>query len=180
MKNWSYKKKNVVLISAFPLIMLLGYFLSFSKTMELSSENNQLKGYEMQKDNLPLKIASVNRSLQKLDSLISLNETSYQARLLSTLSTYCEKYNTVLIEVKDVEFTQYEKLPYETYSLKIEGKYINLVKTLQAMENNFGLGKIQSVNYQKEINRKTKRISLVLQLYLTRVIVIEPLKTKVQ
>lgn len=173
MKNWSYKKKNIALIIAIPVIIILGYFLSFSKTIELSNENDKLIGYESQKDNLPLKIASVNRNIQKLDSLILLTEESYQARLLSTLAEYCDQFGTALIEVKDVEFAQYEKLPYETYSLKIEGKYVGLVKTLQAMENNFGLGKIQSVNYQKEINRKTKRITLTLQLYLTRVIVNE-------
>lgn len=173
MKNWSYKKKNTVLLSVIPFILILGYFLSFSKTIELSDENSRIRGFEYQKENLPLKIASVNKSIQRLDSLISLNEESYQARLLGTLSQYCKKFKTELTEVKDVEFTQYEKLPYETYSLKIEGRYINLVQTLQAMENDFGLGKIQSVNFQKEINRKTKRVSLVMQLYLTRVILQE-------
>lgn len=176
MKNWSYKKKNTVLISVMPLILIVGYFLSFSQTIELSNENNRIKGFEFQKENLPLKIASVNKRIQRLDSLISLNEESYQARLLGTLAQYCDQYKTELTEVKDVEFAQYEKLPYETYSLKIEGRYVNLVQTLQAMENDFGLGKIQSVNFQKEINRKTKRVSLVMQLYLTRVILAETIK----
>ena len=170
MKNWSYKKKNTALILTLPLILLVGYFFSFSKTIELSDKNNRIRQIESQKENLPLKIASVNKNIQQLDSLISLNEESYQARLLGALSQYCKKYTTELTEVKDVEFAQYEKLPYETYSLKFEGRYVDLVQTLQAMENDFGLGKIQSVNFQKEINRQTKRVSLVMQLYLTRVI----------
>jgi len=171
MKNWSFRKKNIALLIAIPIVIILGYFLSFSKTIELHQENNKMLGYEGQKENLPLQIASVNKGIQRLDSLILMNEESYQARLINTLTTYCEQYGTTLIEAKGVKFPQYENLPYETYSLKVEGRYINLIKTLNAMEGDFGLGKVQSVNFLRETNRKTKRVSLTLNLYLTRVII---------
>ncbi|MGB3468386.1 MAG: hypothetical protein WBA74_24085 [Cyclobacteriaceae bacterium] len=171
MKNWSYKKKNIALAITIVVLLIVGYFLSFSKTLELTRENEQLRSDEDSGTNLPLRIASVNRNIQKLDSLILLNEESYQARLLGTLSKYCQKHKTTLLEVKDVEFSQYENAPYETYSIKMEGKYTDLIRTMSDMENNYGLGKIQSVNFATETERKSKKVSLVLQLYLTRVII---------
>ena len=180
MKNWSFKRKNLAVTIAIPVLLILGYFLSFSRTIALQNDNERLRGYETQEDNLPLKIAAARKRIQTLDSIISINEVSYQARLLHTLTDYCKQYRTSLIEVKDVDFKQYEKLPYDSYRIKIEGKYINLVKTLNALEQNFGLGKVQSISYQREEDRRTKRVSLALTIYLTRVNVPETNKKRVQ
>ncbi len=170
MKNWSYRKKNLALLILFPVILIVGYFLSFSKSIELYEENNRLESYEGRELNLPLKIASLNKRVQRLDSLITINQYSYQSRLFNTTSVYCEKYGTSLIEVRGFDFKQYEDLPYETYKIRLEGKYHDLLKVLNDMENNFGLGKVQSVSFTKEFNRKTKRTSLLLSVYLTRVV----------
>ena len=169
MRNWSFKKKNLAVTIAIPVLLILGYVFSFSKTIALRKDNERLKGYEYQKDNLPLKIASVKKRIQTLDSMISITEVSYQARLLSTLTDYCTQNGTSLIEVQDVDFDQYEQLPYDSYRIKIEGRYTALIQTLDALEKNFGLGKVQSVGYVRELDRRTKRVSLVLSIYLTRV-----------
>ena len=176
MRNWSFKRKNLAVTIAIPALLILGYFLSFSRTIELQKDNERLRGYEAQEDNLPLKIAAARKRIQTLDSIISINEVSYQARLLQTLTDYCKQYRTSLLEVKDVDFKQYETLPYDSYRIRIEGRYANLVRTLNALEKNFGLGKVQSVSYDKEEDRRTKRVSLVLSIYITRVNVEETKK----
>lgn len=171
MKNWTYTKKNSFLAGGIILLLVAGYFLSFSKTIALSEENDKLRSYEGSGSNLPLQIAAVNRNIQRLDSLISLNEENYQARLLGTLSEYCHKNQVTLMGVEGVEFPQYENTPYETYHISIEGRYTNLIRTIADMENNYGLGKIQSVRFETETERRSKKTRLILRLYLTRVIV---------
>jgi len=170
MKNWSYRKKNIGLLILLPVTLILGYFLSFSKSIALYEENDKLETYKERELNLPLKIASLKKKSLLLDSLISINESSYQSRLVNTTNVYCEQYGTRIIEVKDFSFKQYEALPYESYKLKLEGSYKNLLQVLNEIEYNFGLGKVQSISFMRERSRKTNRTSLSLSIYLTRVI----------
>ena len=74
MKKRTYRKKNVLLLTAIPVLLLLGYVFSFSKTIALHEENERLKSYDGQKDNLPLKIATVRKRIQTLDSQRRLSQ----------------------------------------------------------------------------------------------------------
>ncbi|MCR9250195.1 MAG: hypothetical protein NXI20_07200 [bacterium] len=168
-KTLPYRTKNIVLAVGFIVVVVLVYFVSFSRTISLYQENERLIRAESNKGNLPLKIASLNKKIQKTDSLIEISQVNYQTRLMNTLGDRTKARKVKLTSIQDESFKQFDGLPYETFKITFQGKFVNLVKLLNDIEGNFGLGIVQSVNFRKVTDKRTKQVSLYLDVYLTRV-----------
>ncbi len=168
-KQLPYRTKNIVLSITFLVVLVLVYLLSFSKTVALYQENQRLVKTEENKGNLPLKIASLNKKIQQTDSLIEISQVNYQTRLMNTLSERTKARKVQLMSIQDERFKQFEGQPYETFKLTFSGGFKGLVQLLHDMEGNFGLGIVQSVNFRKVTDKRTKKVSLLLDVYLTRV-----------
>lgn len=168
-KTLPYRTKNIVLAVGFIVVVVLVYFVSFSRTISLYQENERLVRAESNKGNLPLKIASLNKKIQKTDSLIEISQVNYQTRLMNTLGDRTKARRVKLTSIQDESFKQFDGLPYETFKITFQGKFVNLVKLLNDIEGNFGLGIVQSVNFRKVTDKRTKQVSLYLDVYLTRV-----------
>ena len=165
-----YRTKNIIVAIGFLVVLILVYLLSFSRTIALNQENKRLLNAEKNKGNLPLKIASLNKKIQRTDSLIEISQVNYQTRLMNTLGERTKARKVVLTSIQEESFKQFEGQPYETFKLTFQGDFINLVKLLQDIEGNFGLGIIQSIDFRKVTDKRTKEVSLNLDVYLTRVL----------
>ena len=77
-------------------------------------------------------------------------------------------------DVKIINFNAPHKIEdgknaIETYIFNLEGSFTNILKTLNALENNGGFGAITHVGFEKKKDYRTKRTYLQAEVFLEQV-----------
>ncbi len=162
-KDWSYKRKSLGFLLGIALIMVLGYFFSISKTLELRRHNERLQRSIVNSDQLYRKVAMLKRDKMKVDSLLQHLDLEGGDQLLLRQLTRLSKPNlTPLVEYSEVQ----KRDTKEKFNLfKFSGAYRDLLKLLREIEQRRLGGGLVSVRFDTETNRRTRETKLYLALY---------------
>lgn len=159
----SYKIRVQIGLGVFVLLLVLGYHLSFRKTIDAYNDYERYKNIETESPT-NLNFGAVKKRFDVLDSSYNAVQNSdYDRILINELSRLVIDHNVKLVSMKHVKVT--DVLIDE---LVATGSFNHLVALVYDLEKGFYAGSILSTNFETVKNKKTKKIELILTLYLQR------------
>ena len=163
--SWSYKKKNLVFLGSVVTLLLVGYFMAFSKTIGLYNANQYLQSNVSSLGSIQSQLVDLQAQKAALDSILGeLDLGGGQQLLLKQMSSVTNE-NVVLAEYAEVK----KRSSPDRYSLfKFEGSYQALVRLLYEVERRHYGGVIASAKFEVDTDRRTKMSRLYMSLYFKR------------
>ncbi len=170
--NLTYKKKVLYLIAGFVLLLILSYSLSIRRTVTLSKICNKLEEQKESLQNAPSKIREIGQELNNINTLIGKDmhiNMDVQSAILEKTGHFCQQHQLTLNNFPKTHYYKDKDYLIMTNKLVVEGEFIKILKLIYLFEQKFQLGKIISIQFDKERDRKTKRMKLYGSLFIQNV-----------
>lgn len=155
-----YKKKNILLLVSFVVMLLVSYQLAIKKTVELK------KRVAIQKKELSLlsnaqeRLVFLKSQNSVLDSILKSKEisiaSSYEQTLLNGVTKHAKKHSLQIIVFEKSHVHVNDDFQTRTYTISVKGTFADLFSFHQDIEKD-RLGIIQSVQFLKKRNYRTKK-----------------------
>ena len=164
-KDWTYKRKNIAFLVGLVLILILGYQLSISKTLDLRNSNLRLEQSAVNSDQLHRKAAVLKRDRQRIDSLRqALDVQTGDQLLLRQLTGVSKPSLTPLVEYSEVR----KRETREKFNLfRFSGSYHDLLELLHNIELRRLGGGLVSARFVSETNKRTRETKLYMTIYFS-------------
>lgn len=170
--NLSYKKKNLLLVIASVVVLLMIYSFAIKRTISAYTQFSENKEKMEQAANAPMMAEQLEKELIRMETKIgnhNTKNTNIDEALLSLLTDYCQSNQAVLREFPQTTYTQDGELEIETNQFMIGGNFSTLIKLVYLLEQKYNLGKIVAVNYQLKKDFKTKEMQLTSTVFLQNI-----------
>lgn len=171
-KNRTYREKLRLLLFGAGAFLILAYWLSLSKTVHAFRENNLLESRLDSVQSAPTAIARYTAELEGYERSLgrfSAGNRNWEEHLLQGIGKACQQYGAVLIEfpapLVEVQ-TSYTVL---THAVKLEGSYKALVQVVYALERMEAVGRITSVRFALEEDRRSRSTRLFGYVYFQHI-----------
>lgn len=163
------KNKNLLLISAFFLMIVVCYKLAISKTFEQKKQYEKLKKQELLFVNAPKKLSHLRQKQVYYDSLLNkyqIDESSIQNNLLNTINKYALINDLKVINFMEPHITTTNNLMVKTYDFTIEGMYNDINQLIFNLEQKTRFGEIIHAHYEKKKDFRTNKLYLKARILL--------------
>ncbi|MBI2281704.1 MAG: hypothetical protein HYU68_13595 [Bacteroidetes bacterium] len=162
-KKITYKNKLLYLLISGGLFCVILYNLAISDTLNLAIENNTLEGQIIENIDAPKQIQSIKQKLLKIEQLIgdkNQHETNVHQLLLESITQYNQKKALVLQDFPQPFISSNNGYVTKTAKVTVEGDFINLLKLVYFLEQNYQIGKVVSVNFEttKELYKRKREL----------------------
>lgn len=157
------KTKNIILVVAFLLTVVIAYKYAIANTLQLKSEYNTLKQEAVVFDNMPQQLSSLKQREKYYDSLLTkyqLGESSMQNNMLRTINTYAEVNKLKVIDFLEPHKITQNDLSINTYQFTLEGDYNAIISLIHQLEQETKFGEIINLNFKKLKNYRTGKYYL--------------------
>lgn len=162
-----------MLVLGFFLVLGIAYQYSFSRTIQIKEELEDLQE-QISMNSHPLSsLASLEEKETKLDSIISRNilgSTSLQNNLLKVLNEFSEDISYKVISFKEPHVNILKNSTNSritSYQFVLEGDYKNLERILYLLEKDYSFGSFSHINFERKkdyrLNRNYLQCSVVIQ-----------------
>jgi hypothetical protein len=149
------------------------YNSAISGTIDLAIRNADFKAQIAKNKNAPEQIEIVQKRITQIEALVGTNKANvnldiHQA-LLEAVTTFAQKNKVVL-----QNFPQ----PYEFYNngyvtktaeLTVEGRFVNLLKLIYFLENDYRVGTVVAVEFKIAKELQTRKRKLNARVYIQNV-----------
>lgn len=175
-KNLPYRKKNILLIAAGLISLVVVWVFAIKPTINLYRENQDIS-IRLQKE-----IPTAERLSMLEDKLKILNQKlgafhgdtlDQEERVLDIVSSFCHKNQLILKEIPATYATDEKDFSILTSEVSVQGGYHGLLKLIAHLEQNTEAGRISSAVFYSFMDNKTKRKILVLKMYLQNIKIIK-------
>ena len=168
-QNLTYRKKNYLLLVGFILLIATVYKLSISRTLdEVTMYETYMRQIEVG-NTAHSQIWEYKKKLTFYENNLGLFETDSlhnHEQILVAVSEYCQK-NNLTIEYFPAELKEsYGDFSLSTHKIEVRGDFKGLLYLIYHLEKVEQLGRIASVQLEKKLDKKTKRIILTAAIYL--------------
>lgn len=167
--NLTYRQKNRLLLVGSLLACVLIYVVSLSQTWELYRANQALILQVENARNAPAvilglkkQLASYNRILKNFSS-DTLRREDY---ILDQITNSCKRNGIRLVSLPVSNLSEQEDFLIETRMIKMKGSFINLLRVVYEAEHQFMVGRVSSVRFATEEDRKNNTVELFAYVYL--------------
>ncbi|HET6243894.1 MAG: hypothetical protein H0V01_04410 [Bacteroidetes bacterium] len=172
LKQLTYKKKNLVLISGIALFALIVYFLAIGKTVDLYFQCNELKEQLEFSNNASEQLNLLQKQMNEIDGVFESNSElnkNYQQGLLENISNYCNQTSVILREFPTQIILNERDFSVETNLVVVEGSFTNLLKLVYMLEQKNKTGKVSSLLFNSKKDYKTKQLTLTASIYIQNI-----------
>ena len=169
LKKISNRKGFLYLVASGIILLVLVYAIAISPTVEIIKDLRALESKNELIRTAPETIAATEMELASLNEIIGAGNTDgsgFQNTLLNRISNYCAKNDLLLREFPPVITWQKGDYGFITANLIIEASFIPLLKLLYDLETSDTPGKIISVSFNTNEDRKTKLTRLSMSVYI--------------
>lgn len=167
------KKKNILLLLAFLVLLWVTYHFSISNTVEAKNKYNSLTEQKDLVSNISEQMHYLNQQNVYLDSILSKNkittESSFQNNLLSILNSFATQNRLNIISFNEPHTFNRNDAVLKTYSFTVKGNFNKILQLIHTLENYGNYGKPVSVFFDKKKNYKTNRKYLECTIFLQRI-----------
>lgn len=170
--NISYKRRTVLLMLGFVVLLFIAYHVAIKETLTLSKNYKEMLRKVTSLENAPTRIATLEGQLEEIQSVVGQTYDSgvdIQEDLLETIAGYCQIYGLEIREVPRVHVKEDLNYILETSNFRVQGRFIPLLKLLGMLESQNGYGRLLSAEFIKEKDLRTKKNSLILSVYIQNV-----------
>lgn len=168
----SYRHKNRLLLICSLLFSILVYWLSLSQTMNLHWQVRELKSHLENAQAAPSVVSRLQVELagyeQKLGRF-SAGGADWQGHLTGQLAFICQQNRVTIITLPTPWKEEQNGYGIQTSTIKLEGNYKDLLSTIHMLEETEAIGRITSLSFIVEEDRKTKKTSLFAYVYIQNI-----------
>jgi len=165
----TYRKKYLAFLFVAGLFCIVVYKVSVRKTIQLGAECKEIEEKLESVSKTPEAIAKLQSDIDRLDILFGNtgNENlNNRALIIEKCSNYCKGKKIRVDQINEPNILVREGLIIETTEIHFEGAYNNLMRLIYFLETSSLPGKITSVSFNKEINKRSKHERLLLKLFI--------------
>lgn len=168
----SYQIKNRLLVAGSLLFGVLVYWIALSETISLYQKNHL---YQAQLDSArtaPVNIARLQGELSGYENSLATFQAdgnSLEEHLLQEVAFVCQQYQARLIQLPASSKEKQKLYEIETRVVKLSGSYTSLLQVLHALESKRIIGRISSVQFALEEDRRTRTTALFAYIYLQNI-----------
>lgn len=141
------------------LFLLIGCicFFSVSKTIKIYRQNQKIlmavhtngKGHKS--------INQLTGALKKLNNELNIHEkVDVESDFLKLLGEICTENNIQIKGISTPRDNELNKVKSETFEIKLNGNFKEMLKVIQGLEENLYYGNISSLKFESKTDRKTK------------------------
>lgn len=163
------KRKNILLIIGFSVLLFICFKLALVKTLDLKKEYQELKSKEKLFENLPKQLALLNRKQVYYDSLLvtyQRNSSSVQNNLLQTINSFADSSNIKVIQLLKPHTVNNNELKINSFQFSLAGNYNNVIKLVHNLEQKSKFGEIVNLHLEKKKDFRTGKYYLQAHLIL--------------
>jgi len=165
-------KNNKLLVLGFLATLFICYQLAIKKTFKTYGDyaDNRLKMEELR--NVPQQLEQLNQKERVLNQQLlefNVEDISVQSNLLKYLNQETEKNKVKIIDFNSPHLFTDDNGEVETYIFDLQGRYTDMLKVLNALENQGSFGGIVHVNMEKKRNYRTKKTYLQASVFLEQI-----------
>lgn len=173
LKNYfTYKKKNIVLLYATLLFLVVVYYFAIHKTILAYNENRMLKNQSENSKKSPMILKDLDLSIEDLNDKLGINNAinnSNREYVLSKIALLCQQYSLKLINYPQSVYTNYNDYVIESKSIELIGNFKNITQVVFAIEKELHLGRVASLQYFIKKNNTTKKNTLVAKIIIQNI-----------
>jgi hypothetical protein len=168
----SNQQKNIGLLIGFLISGFIAYHFAIKKTVAAKSKHGQLLVEKNLVDNAGSKIEYLNKKNGNLNTFLVSNnlsvENSFQQMLLEKINVFSKEKNIQIVAFDKPHKIEGTQTVVETYSFKLKGGFIDLLKLINYIEQQ-RLGELISIDFEKKKNYKTRHNYLTLNIFLQKI-----------
>lgn len=161
-KHWFY-----IYAAGIFLAVIIVFQIAIKPTLDARRLYKEKKQLLESLSSAPQEIKALNDKLNLINhSLKSENKTIYDTRddLLEEISNFCSINHLHVYSYPELHLYNNRSFVVESNRIVLKGTFKNLLKLIYYMETNVGFSRIASISYYTELNRKTKREELFLEM----------------
>tara|TARA_B100000953_G_C17816544_1_gene357084 strand:- start:92 stop:601 length:510 start_codon:yes stop_codon:yes gene_type:complete len=154
------KTKNSILLISFIGMLVISYKWAFSKTLSLYDSYNVLKTENILFENMPKQQYLLIKQNRYLDSLLNkyqIGGTSLQNNLLKSLNANADTLGFKLVVFNETHLFKKEQLEINSHVFTVEGKFDELLKLINNLEQKTRYGEIVHLHFQKKKDLRTRK-----------------------
>lgn len=153
-------------------MLLICYSVSIRPTIEVISDCSIQESQLSMLKNAPKVINELRKDLSEIESKIGnveTNDANFQKILLQLIGKYCESDDVVLLEFPEKVSFINDDYKIETYTLVIGGTFHDLLKFVYKLEQQYKLGKLVSLTFERKENPVTKKQNLKAKIIIQHI-----------
>lgn len=168
MFSLNYKIRRRLLYFGLLLFLVLVYKLALAKTFEQRKYYQNSYEAHARVSSLSQKTVELKQKMVALDKLIGgeYKVDSFQSYLVGRVNLLTKQYNIILKSYKEPDSYPFQNYLIDTYQIELSGAYKDLLEFIHHIEVSEPLGKLISVRFNVQEDKKSKEQSLVALLYL--------------
>lgn len=169
----SYRKKNKLLLLAGVVLLLVIYFAVIQRTIDLYSDNSELKEKIALAEEAPEKIGLLEKKRSLLNARLkaySIDSLKNREFILHLVTEFCTKKGILLKDFPSPGLENQGDFAIETNLIIAEGGYHDLLNLLFFLEQEMKIGRPGSVKFIKKFDNKRKKEVLTIEIYLQNII----------
>lgn len=166
-KNLTDKQWFIIYGTGIFLSMILVFQIAVKPTLELKRSYQEKKIMLESLSTAPQEIKIISEKLNTIDQNLNTKSSLLQDTrddLLEAISNYCIKNNIKVFSYPKLHLHKNKSFRIESNTIILKGDFKNLLKLIYHMETNVSFSRIASLRYYTELNRKTKREELYLEM----------------
>lgn len=162
----TYRQKSISLVVGTILLLILSYFLSINKTIEISKAIKLIDQRILNAKDAPEQIDKLNREISEWDDYVisKISADEIQLRVFDEISKVDSEQHVKMTNIKRINTIKEKDISIDTYEIVFSGDFKALVKTLYYLEHNMRYGYILSSGFELVNNRKKRTDELKLQI----------------
>jgi hypothetical protein len=169
LKTLSFQKKFKALWIGAAVLLVISWTLSFSKTVDLFSENARLEKNLIRANTAPQEVGKLKKQLNVFTNKLeqyTADSITHQQEVMEVVSEFCQKNRLMLRNIPVRYYSSEKDFQIETMEIVIEGSYHGLLKLLYELEIKQKKGRITSAHFYNYKDPIRKKNALQLKLFL--------------
>lgn len=173
MNNWlnDYKLRYYGLVGLFILLFFASWKFAFQKSLNLISENRNLRAEINQAKELTDNIPEMENYLNQENQLLKKENNISQSALLDSISQFAQNHQLLITNFQSPITSTINNLAVEYEPIEFQGSYDNILKLTYYIEEKEKLRTVNHLSFFIYENSRTKETNLRAKLYLLRPVI---------
>ncbi len=169
--NWqslSFQTRNRVLWIGAGVFLLIAYQMAFQPTLEAYQTYRRLSAQLQSSGSSAAQMQHTKREMAQFEQYLASYRTdsSRTDPLLSGLTPLCRKHDVRIQALLPAQEEQQEDYQIITRPVRLQGKYISLLKVIHGIEYQLKVGRLSSVQFRLEEDPISRKKNLYAECYI--------------
>lgn len=160
-QSYTYKTKLVILALALILLAIASWRWGFSRTLDEWHRYYDLSEGIEKSGGIDGQIKYYTQAMQLVGQFYTDSVVNAHERILYEVGTFADEHSMRIREYPPAMMYTEKAYVVELNTLVMEGRFKDAVALLYALEHNMNLGRVTSVSFDLEVDKRTKKESLL-------------------